>query len=513
MRHLVMKWWALGLMLLTAVGITGGHTFAQGRAVGWGSPEFLGYGWWQSVTVDRTGTAHIGWYGSLRQSDSAVTEDLFYYAARSLDGTWTPATDVIYTGRGGYTVRNALAAGGDGTLYALLRRGTDHVFALAPSTEARNPAQWVTLTDFGTGYYLDLLADSAGVLHALSSSGVFVDGQSIEDNPCAFCGDLLYRRSTTGGQSWERVVNLTNSPEAGADRMDIYEGQSGRLYIDWDEGLDWYAGRGSARDVRIVYSEDNGLSWSEPIILAGESSAYKPIQIASTELADGALLAVWRYNTYLDDHIYYQISADRGQTWTVPAAVPGMRARDINDTPLDDYDLLTDNVGIGHLFAVGRTETDDAQAAASLFHVQFRQGQWRRPEIVYPGDRANRPEWPKAAIGPLNDIHLTWFIRYEPLETSNTAATKLQVFYSYRAPTLPDAPTQAFDPTSTPYPTATPDFASRPTATPYPTAEPLERVPRSTTNDLYAIETLLSALFICAVFCGGFYGLYRFWRR
>jgi hypothetical protein len=251
-----------------------------------------------------------------------------------------------------------------------------------------------------------------------------------------------------------------------------YEGPSGRIYIDWDEGYDWYVGRGNARDVRMIYSEDNGVTWSEPIVFAGESQTHKPIQIASAELLNGVLLVVWRYNSHAS-RIYYQISEDVGQTWSQPQPVPGLKARDLNDTPLDDYELITDNLGVGHLFVVGRAETDSDTTPPSLFHVEFRQGQWRRPVMVYRGDSANMPEWPKADIGPQNDIHLTWFIRHDSLQSSGPSTSRLQVYYSYRKPTQPLQPTLAFEPTTTPYPTSTPDYAPAPTLTPFPTAQPM----------------------------------------
>src|SRR5262249_23037637 len=124
---------------------------------------------------------------------------------------------------------------------------------------------------------------------------------------------------------------------------------------------------------------------------------------------DGSLLAVWRYNTDADRNIYYQLSNDVGKTWTAPKAIPGIVAQLTNDAILDDYNMITDKIGAVHLFAVGQPDLASTGNAA-LYDVVYRQGVWVTPQRVFYSNEM-RPEWPKAVVGPQNDIHLTWFIR------------------------------------------------------------------------------------------------------
>lgn len=476
----------------------------QSARATWSTPIVLGPGWWQSVAVDSMGTVHVSWYYA---PPGTRNGDALFYTSRPLNGEFSTPRDVIYTGEGGYTVRNQLATTSDGFVYALYRDGTDHFFARSLIEQAYWPTSWGTPQQLNSGYYVALLADDQDTLHAISSvQGVNLQTQqaagqviSLESDPCAFCADLIYRQSTDGGRSWSQPHNLSNTPD-GSEKADIWQGPSGRLYMMWDEGYDWYVGRGEYESVRLVYSEDGGLTWSEPIILDGEGD--KPFMGAGVELPDGSLLVVWRKSVNdRDRSIYYQISSDLGATWSEPEPIPGIVANYVLDSVLDDYELVLDHSGIVHLFAVGHP-TAKSDVSPGLYHLEFRQGQWRNPTTVYQDPRVRRPEWPRAAVGPQNELHLTWFIRYGELKIAGESG--LSVMYSYRSPTLPDRPTQEFRPTEVPQPTATLAQRFEPTLTPFPTAEPIEQqVNVRTTSDLYAVQTLLSAAFVCLVLCGG----------
>lgn len=472
----------------------------------WSAPLFLGDGWWQSITVDGHGTAHIGWYGV--RSNALTSFDVLEYSARLIDGTWFNNHDVITTFEGsGLTVRNSLAVTGDGMLHAAYRHETTHRYAHAPAAQAYNAQLWSQPLQLGGGYYVDLAADRNDYLHFVSSGRVdgisLFTGINAESGQCVLCSDLFYRRSTDGGHSWSQPFPISLEPNSGNDRLDIFEGQSGRLYIIWDEGSDWYIGRGTAQDVRIVYSQDSGLTWSKPIILDGGGFLdRRPIQIAAAELRDGSLMAVWRYHTDVDRNIYYQITQDLGVSWTEPAPIPGLVARGINDTPLDDYELVTDKLGIVHLFATGQPN-EQSKANASLYHAQYSQGVWQAPIRVFYSPEM-RPEWPKAAVGLNNELHLTWFIRgiRENLQGEQSATDILKVYYSHLPGQLQSVPTLAFRPTQTPLPTPTLFRYVDPTITPFPTVERIETPVATVSTDIYASQTFLGGLIAAGIVCG-----------
>jgi hypothetical protein len=482
----------------------------ENRDLQWSSPQLLGNGWWESIAIDRQGNVHVGWYSS----DPAFLEpeaniDVFNYRRRSPDGDWTEVNNVLYTGTGGYTIRNSLAPTSDGTLNLIFRGQTQHFFSNAYSLVANNARSWsppIVIDD--VGYYVDMIADRNDVLHVITSErlgdlSLETSGTHAELNPCALCHDLFYRRSTDGGQSWSTPFPISRNPTTGSDRIDVFEGRSGRLYIAWDEGYDWYIGRGNAQDVRLVYSEDSGLTWSEPIILdGGDFVDRKPITIAATELLDESLLVVWRYHTNIDQNIYYQLSTDLGKTWSTPQAIPGLVAESINEAILDDYELITDKLGTAHLFATGLPDVQTI-TNPSLYHITFRQGLWLPPQrVFYSGNM--RPEWPRAVVGPQNELHLVWFIRGTGVNERGEALDStdiLKVYYSHLPGIFPLNTTPEFIPTRTPYPTATVFQNLASTTTPFPTIEAMASDVSVTSGDQYASQTLLGGLFATGIFC------------
>jgi hypothetical protein len=328
------------------------------------------------------------------------------------------------------------------------------------------------------------------------------DITKVEVNPdlaeCFKCADVLYRRSTDGGRTWSVPIALSRTPISSL-KNDIFQGASGRLFVTWDEEPDPSIVDGRFRDVRLIYSDDEGLTWSDPIIFDGGDPRMAPTQIAATELNDGEILVVWR--DFRSFTIYYQTSTDDGETWTDPEPVPGIVARDMNDTPFDDYSLVTDKLGAAHLFAAGNTRLD-FDVEARLYHIEFRQGQWRQLQLVYegPAENESNPQWPKAVIGPQNDIHLTWFVRNNEVDPTK-ALSGLAVYYSHRSPTLPNEPLLAFNPTVTPPPIVAFVAELEPSPTPFATVEPLDPNFEAATSDLYAIRVLLVGLFAAAVLC------------
>lgn len=518
MKHLksiVLRRAVFALCLMAAVCPFVGVNAQSEEAGRWSTPQRISSGWWQTIAVDKQGNAHLTWYDSASSSDQVV-RDALWYARRSLSGEWTLPNNVISTTVGGYTVRNAVAATSDGMVHVAYRAGISHFVASVFGLQAENATNWsVGHPVDDSGYYIDMLSDENNVLHLVASGYVDVIKPKVlnaEASPCALCYDLFYRRSEDGGLSWSKPYPFSVDPNTGTDRMNIFEGTSGRLYVTWDEGLDWYVGRGTAQDVRIAYSDDGGLTWSDPVILDGGALLERrPIQLSAAELRDGSVMAVWRYSSDLDRNIYYQLTTDM-QTWTEPVPIEGLVARYLNDTPLDVFDMLTDRQGRVHLFAVGQPDLG-SQANASLYHLIYQQGIWLAPQRIFY-DPAMRPEWPRAVLGPSNDIHLSWFIRgiRENQQIRNEDFTRiLQVYYSHFEGNLPVQVMPTFVPTVTPLPSPTPFQLFEPTPTPIPTARPIENSDTSPmqTRDNYAMQVLVGGTLFTMLFCAGLLAFLR----
>lgn len=484
----------------------------------WTPPVLLGDGWWQSVTTDVEGGFHVAWYGNVDTPDN-IPHDVMDYAVRSLDGTWSHAKDVIYTTDGGYTVRNAIATTSDGMLHAIFRTKVNHQFSSAPISGALDAANWSAPVEISAnGYYVDMTSDRHNYLHVAFSGNVEGRPETGAGRPeasaCPYCQDLFYRRSIDGGKSWEDPYPVSILENTGSDRMDIFEAASGRLFIIWDEGYDWNVGKGQAQDIRIVYSDDSGVTWTDPIILDGGNFAdRRPIQISLTEMRDGSWMVIWRYSNDIDRNIYYQITSDSGVTWTTPQPIPGIVARETNDTPLDDYDMLTDRLGTVHAFVVAQPN-QLSTANPGLYHLTYSQGVWGAPQrVFYSPDM--RPEWPKAEPGLSNDIHLAWFIRgiRENVPGPQSSTDILKVYYSYLNGSLQPEATVAFLPTQTPQPTPTLFLNMDATSTPAPTLSGLEPGQVTFTRDTYGANVVLGGILASGLFCAVIVLVARFWRR
>lgn len=476
----------------------------------WSAPMLLGGGWWQSMTLDSEDRLHVAWYYG--RDVNGIPYDFLGYRSRDLAGNWTDLNDVIMTGDGGYTIRNAIATTLDGVLHAAFRDVTSHAFASAPINGASNAANWpvnfVSLDDLG--YYLSMISDQNDVLH-LVLSGKYnsidtVGVVNLEANPCAVCLDLYYRRSTDGGKTWERPVPISTLPDSGSDRPWIFQGASGRLYITWEEGTDWVQGRGQPVDSRMVYSDDGGTTWSEPIIFKGNRPGAPPIQISAAEIDPRKLIVVWHNSTNEDAGIYYQTSNDAGETWSEPALIPNIvRRGTLFYAQLDRYSLVTDRLGFVHLFAVAQPN-ETSTRNPGLYHLVYQptSNTWSLPQrIMYSPEQ--QPEWPIALVGPSNDIHLTFFIRglLENFAGTQSNTDILEIYYSYLPGNMAAQPTIPFLPTETLLPTATPFRLVEATATPVPTVRPLETQLALTTRDNYAAQTLLGSIVIVGLLCAG----------
>lgn len=485
----------------------------------WTQPTFMGPGWFPSLTIDATDTVHLIWSGgstSVNRGERFGNEELIdslIYAKIPPVGTPNPFVDVVVAGEGGYTVRNAIDVDSEGTLHTLFRTYVQHDYVQAPSNVADDAWQWINQVTLSSdsSYYLDLLVDSNDIIHTVSSVqstnlkklNLEIEGnvssELLEEYPCLFCSDLIYRRSADGGRTWSSFVNLSDTFE-GSERQDIFEGADGRIYISWSEGFDWVINDGQSVDVRFVYSDDQGLTWSEPIILDGGDAPDKsPTQFELTEFGEGALMGIWRYNQDRDNRIYFQISTDSGQSWAEPQPVPYLLATGYNS--LDKYELLTDYQGIIHLFAVGYDEA--TQIGPAVYHMEYRQGRWLRPVRLFYDPDIDQPEYIQAEVGPLNDLAVTWFTRKR--RTSDDTGD-LNVYFTRRSGNLASEVLLAeYPPTVTPWiaPTVVPTF--EPTATLLPTLASLEEsmdvVQRN--RDQNATQTLLGAVFAVSILCVG----------
>jgi BNR repeat-like domain len=446
---------------------------AAAQSYSWSAPfevsDTARFSWFPDLAAGPDGSVHIIWAsGDSDPADPRLSIDLLRY--RELrGGAWSETNDILYTGVGGYTVRNSMALGRDGLLHVVVRMQTRLFTIAAPWEQAWSARSWgepQALTAPGA-YYTALEIDSANTLHALWSEAVLGDDPEKPNPNCPACSDMYYRRSNDGGKSWTQPTNLSNSLDDGENRPQIAIDGQNRIHAVWDQGVDWYAGAGVPKYAIYRRSDDGGNSWSPAVLFGSPDAPVQQIAVAVTP--EGNPFVVYR--SAAKDLLYFQRSGDGGASWTPPTEIPSVRGRDLNDNNLDRYSLAIDAAGQVHLLMVGFLNASPAELSNPwLLHLSFDGLAWSVPQIVMGNELY--PEWPKLVTYAGNQLHATWFTRHKEDLFGSDQGAHYQVWYSSLQVA---APAVAPPPLFTPVPTAQPAPSPLPTALP-PTATPLPAI-------------------------------------
>jgi len=124
---------------------------------------------------------------------------------------------------------------------------------------------------------------------------------------------LYITQSEDGGNTWSEPIQVFNATGAGWDRvgkLSLAVTADGGVHLLW-----WRApltSDSSAIELYFSNSEDGGLTWSSPVILAFQTSIW------STLIATGekTLHAFWQETSTLGPGLKHQYSIDGGKTWS-----------------------------------------------------------------------------------------------------------------------------------------------------------------------------------------------------
>jgi len=390
----------------------------QAQNAGWSVPTALGPYWFPDVAVDASGRVHAVW------SYGGDGYDTVMYATNE-DGVWSRAIDIAAMPQiagGSEASRPTLLITPDNIVH-LTYRDTTVYYTQAPAGGAGIPAYWRKPQPIEEGYFSRLAYDSKGVLHMVYT-------HNVPTELCRICYHLFYVRSLDDGFTWSDPIDISVQL-IGSAKPDLFIDKNDYLHVVWESGYGGSYGQLSdPTTVLYAVSRDGGDSWSAPYALdptRGRSADSMARNVTIAEDANGHLLVVWW--GIPEDVIYYQLSRDDGQSWTLPAPIPGAYGIwSVYQSRLDNYASAVDGAGRVHLVTVGRRQPE--QTWAELLHRVWDGAGWSDASVIASYER-DVPEWPRIAVGLGNQLHVVWFVR-DAENLFNSDAGNYQVWHSMR---------------------------------------------------------------------------------
>jgi len=396
---------------------------ASAQAVEWSLPVPLSdetaSSWFPEVAVDASGIVHVAWSSGVALGSGQAYDTVVYTA--SPDGqAWSAPLDVVALPSKGAVTRPMLLPDSAGTLHMTFR--SYMIYYTHASTQAVNAPAMLPVRPISSGdngYFSQLVLDPGGRLHVFYTEYA----QRID---CPECLHVFNRVSIDNGLTWSRPVDITPGPSGTAKPRVVIDGQE-RIHLVWEAGRGGDLGQ-LADPTTAMYtaSDDGGQTWREPIQLAEGEVQARNVTLGT--YADDQLVAAWL--ELPEDVLVYRTSADAGLSWTEPQVIPGVFGGwTIYQGRTDGYTMVTDGEGVVHLLAVGRTAI--GQRSLSVVHLAWDGVAWSEPEPIatMTGDV---PEWPRAAVGLGNKLHVVWFVRDLAHIWGGEGAFRYRVWYANR---------------------------------------------------------------------------------
>jgi hypothetical protein len=413
--------------------------------------------WFPEVAVDRSGEVHVAWSSGVTLGIGQAYDTVVYTS--SPDGQlWSAPLDVVALPSKGAVTRPMLLPDSLGTLHMTYRSYMiyySHTSTQAVSSPSMLPARPISSGD--NGYFSQLVLGPGGGLHVFYTEYA----GRIE---CPECLHVFHRVSADRGLTWSRPVDITPGPSGAAKPHVVIDGPE-RFHLVWEAGRGGDLGQ-LADPARAMYtaSSDGGQTWREPIQLGTDEDQSRNVTLGI--MGTGELVAVWL--GLPGDALEYRTSRDQGATWSEPQMIPNaFGGWTIYQARTDAYTMVTDGAGVLHLLAVGRTAL--GQRSLSVLHMAWNGAVWSDPEAVVTmtGDV---PEWPRAAVGLGNRLHVVWFVRDLAHIWGGEGEFRYRIWYANRPLEAPAQQPVVF-PTLTPTSPAIEDSVS-PTPPPTPTPPP-----------------------------------------
>jgi hypothetical protein len=190
-------------------------------------------------------------------------------------------------------------------------------------------------------------------------------------------GALWFRRSTDGGERFEKAVRIAGTDGSPARAPDLAVGPGGNIYLVWTVGED------PAANIHVAMSTDGGRSFSEPRVLvqtAGHSDA--PKIAVDSQGAVHLVLADSPAGMLRPYHVYYMRLDERLDLSIEPRRLAGPAAGGVRSVGFPALDLASDDA----LIVLWERFPDQSPRSRGLgFVVSTDRGQTFTPASIVPG--------------------------------------------------------------------------------------------------------------------------------
>jgi hypothetical protein len=203
--------------------------------------------------------------------------------------------------------------------------GTIHVIWLDTSAGADSPDVWATASHDG-GKTWDKAQDVSNTPGKSMTPSVAVGGDNSVDvvwtdtSSGAASPDVFFARSTDGGKTWSKAVDVSNSPGISSE-CDVAVDEKGTIYVDW---IDTSEGDKSP-DVMVASSSDGGKTWSKMVNASKTPGLSSDPAIAAAGAGKIAVVWVDTSEGAASPDVWMTTSGDGGKTFAP--------AKNISNTP------------------------------------------------------------------------------------------------------------------------------------------------------------------------------------